>query len=92
MSLAEAVETYLFNSQLVTLPAGGMALVCPAECREHPATSRWLDALLAGDNPVVAVHPVDVRQSMRNGGGPACLRLRVGAHAAELAAVHPASW
>lgn len=84
-----AVATYLFNSQVVTLPAGGMAVVCPVECREHPATSRWLDRLLAGDNPVVAVHPVAVRQSMKNGGGPACLRLRVVLTAAELAAVHP---
>jgi len=84
-----AVATYLFNSQLVTLPAGGMAVICPAECREHPATSRWLDRLVAGDNPVVAVHPVAVRQSMKNGGGPACLRLRVVLTAAELAAVHP---
>jgi succinylarginine dihydrolase len=87
--LATAVDTYLFNSQLVTLPAGGMALVCPAECREHPATSRWLDALLAGDNPVVAVYPAEVRQSMRNGGGPACLRLRVPLTPEQLAAVHP---
>lgn len=85
VSLATAVETYLFNSQLVTLPAAvgqggrawGMALICPAECREDPATSRWLDRLVAADNSVVAVYPVDVRQSMANGGGPACLRLRV---------------
>jgi succinylarginine dihydrolase len=89
VSLAEAVDSYLFNSQLVTLPAGGMALVCPAECREHAATSRWLDDLLAGDNPVVAVHPVEVRQSMHNGGGPACLRLRVVLSPAGFAAVHP---
>ena len=89
LPLDVAVATYLFNSQLVTLSAGGMALVCPAECREHPATSRWLDRLLADDNPVVAIHPVAVRQSMKNGGGPACLRLRVVLTPAELAAVHP---
>lgn len=88
VSLAEAVDGYLFNSQLVTLPAGGMALVCPAECRELSATSRWLDGLLAGDNPVVAVHPFAVRQSMRNGGGPACLRLRVVLGEEAFAAVH----
>jgi len=86
--LAVAVETYLFNSQLVSLPGGGMALVCPAECREHPAVSDWLEDLLAGDNPVTAVHPVTVRQSMRNGGGPACLRLRLVLSADQLAAVH----
>jgi len=84
-----AVETYLFNSQLVTLPGGGMAVICPLECREHPLTSRWLDRLVEGDNPVVAVHPVAIRQSMRNGGGPACLRLRVAVEPEALAAVHP---
>jgi succinylarginine dihydrolase len=97
VSLAVAVETYLFNSQLVTLPAAGgqarrsgdMALICPAECREHPATSRWLDRLIAADNSVIAVHPVDVRQSMANGGGPACLRLRVVLTREELAALAP---
>ena len=89
LSLADAVSTYLFNSQLVTLPSGGMALICPAECRQHGASSRWLDGLLAADNSVVAVHPVEVRQSMQNGGGPACLRLRVVLSEADLAAVHP---
>ncbi|MBM4022854.1 MAG: N-succinylarginine dihydrolase, partial [Planctomycetes bacterium] len=89
ISLADAVTTYLFNSQLVSLPAGGMALICPTECREHPAVSRWLDEVLAGDNPVVAVHPVAVRQSMANGGGPACLRLRVAVDDAAFATMHP---
>lgn len=89
VSLPDAVDTYLFNSQLVTLPGGGMALVCPAECREHPATTRWLDSLTAMGTPVATVHAVDVRQSMRNGGGPACLRLRVVLTPAEFAAVHP---
>jgi succinylarginine dihydrolase len=89
LSLADAVASYLFNSQLVTLPAGGMALVCPAECREQAATSRWLDGLVAMGGPITAVHPVAVRQSMRNGGGPACLRLRVVLTPEELAAVHP---
>ena len=86
--LAVAVESYLFNSQLISLPAGGMALICPAECREHPTVSRWLDWLVAADNPVTAVHAVDVRQSMQNGGGPACLRLRLVLTPAQLAAVH----
>ena len=86
--LAVAVESYLFNSQLVTLPAGGMAVICPAECHEHPAVSRWLDRLVAADNPVTAIHPVEIRQSMHNGGGPACLRLRVVLSPVQLDAVH----
>ncbi len=83
-----AVDTYLFNSQLVTLPSGGMALVCPIECHEHPRTRRWLDHLIAADNPVVTVYPVAVRQSMKNGGGPACLRLRFVLEPEALAAMH----
>ena len=77
VSLAEAIRTYLFNAQLVSLPVGGMALVVPAHVRESAAVSGWLDELLAGNGPIRRVLPVDVRESMANGGGPACLRLRV---------------
>ena len=77
VSLADAVSSYLFNSQLVTLPAGGMALILPGEARENARVWAWLQELLAGNGPVRAVHVMDVRESMRNGGGPACLRLRV---------------
>lgn len=90
VSVAEAVETYLFNSQLITLPRGGMALIAPLECRRSGPVSAYLERLLAAeDNPVTAVHYFDVRQSMQNGGGPACLRLRVVLTEEELAAVHP---
>lgn len=77
VSLAEAVRTYLFNAQLLTLPDGPMALVVPSECRESPAVWGWIEQMLAGNGPIRQVLPVDVRQSMANGGGPACLRLRV---------------
>jgi succinylarginine dihydrolase len=76
LSLSQAVATYLFNSQLVTVPNGSTAMICPAECRDHLAARRVLDRFLA-DGHLSALHFVDVRQSMRNGGGPACLRLRV---------------
>ena len=78
VSLAEAVKSYLFNAQLVTLPNGeGMALIVPSEAWEAPAVRKWLDGMLSGNGPIRRVIPVDVRQSMANGGGPACLRLRV---------------
>jgi succinylarginine dihydrolase len=77
VSLAEAVRTYLFNAQLVTLPSGETVLIVPSECMESPAVSAYLDNLVAGNGPIRRVLPVDVRQSMANGGGPACLRLRV---------------
>lgn len=77
VSLAEAIRTYLFNAQLATLPSGEMALVVPDECRESEAVWDWCERMLAGNGPIRQVIPVDVRQSMANGGGPACLRLRV---------------
>jgi succinylarginine dihydrolase len=77
VSLAEAVRSYLFNAQLVTLPTGDMALVVPTEAWDSKPVRRWLDGMLAGNGPIRRVVPVDVRQSMANGGGPACLRLRV---------------
>jgi succinylarginine dihydrolase len=77
VSLAEAIRTYLFNGQLVTLPEGDQALVIPHEAWNSAPVRRFLDDLIAGNGPIRRVIPVDVRQSMANGGGPACLRLRV---------------
>lgn len=77
VSLEEAIRTYLFNAQLLTLPSGEMALIVPEECRESGAVWGWAQTMLAGNGPIRQVIPVDVRQSMANGGGPACLRLRV---------------
>ena len=77
VSLAEAVKSYLFNAQLLTPAEGPMTLVVPSECRDSAPVWTWLQAMLAGNGPIGAVKVVDVRQSMANGGGPACLRLRV---------------
>jgi succinylarginine dihydrolase len=77
VSLADAIKSYLFNAQLLTLPSGEMGLVIPLEAWEHAKVRAWLDAMLASNGPIRRVLPVDVRQSMANGGGPACLRLRV---------------
>jgi succinylarginine dihydrolase len=88
VSVADAVGSYLFNSQLLSKDGGKMALVIPQECRENPAVARYLDALVAGGGPVDELIDFDLRQSMRNGGGPACLRLRVALTATEAAAMH----
>jgi len=87
LSVEEAVRTYLFNSQLVTLPAGGMALIAPMECAESDAASAVLDRFIEADNPLREVRHLDLRESMRNGGGPACLRLRVALSEEDLARV-----
>jgi succinylarginine dihydrolase len=75
--LADAVSSYLFNAQLVSPPDGETTLILPSEARETPSVWSWLQRHVAGNGPIRKVEVVDVRQSMANGGGPACLRLRV---------------
>lgn len=82
LTLAEAVATYFFNSQIVTAADGTHHFIAPKECEEHPRVRALLQTM-----PVSKVHFVDLKQSMKNGGGPACLRLRVPLTAQELAQV-----
>jgi succinylarginine dihydrolase len=84
VSLADAIASYLFNAQLVTLPSGEQALILPTEAQAIPAVRDYLAELVAGNGPIRRTEFVDVRQSMANGGGPACLRLRVVADPAEV--------
>lgn len=77
VSVEDAVRTYLFNSQLVTLPSGDMAIIVPGECQQNPRVWSYLQELLERDTPIKQIHVFDVKQSMRNGGGPACLRQRI---------------
>ncbi|MDQ2821182.1 MAG: N-succinylarginine dihydrolase [Pseudomonadota bacterium] len=86
--LADAVASYLFNSQLLTKEDGRMALVVPHECRENVAVSAYLAQLIASGGAIDELIDFDLRQSMRNGGGPACLRLRVSLTDAQAAAMH----
>lgn len=77
ISLDDAIRSYLFNAQLITLPDGAQALILPAESRECPSVWSWLQEMVRGNGPIRHLHVVNVRESMANGGGPACLRLRV---------------
>ena len=82
VSLDDAIKSYLFNAQLVSLPDGaGMGLILPTEAQGVSAVWTWLEEMVAGNGPIRKLIPVDVRQSMANGGGPACLRLRVATNA-----------
>jgi succinylarginine dihydrolase len=83
VTVKESVDTYLFNSQLLSLPSGGMALVLPEQCRASATVWRYLQQVLDDDNPIEKLEVFDLNQSMRNGGGPACLRLRVVLNEAE---------
>jgi len=90
VSVKDAVATYLFNSQLLSREDGTMVLVVPQESQEHAGVWHYLNGLLAEDNPIRELKVFDLRESMANGGGPACLRLRVVLTEAERQAVNPA--
>ena len=77
VSLADAIASYMFNAQLVTPPDGTSTLILPTEARDTPPVRAWLEERIAGNGPIRRLEWVDVRESMANGGGPACLRLRV---------------
>ena len=78
VALDEAVRTYLFNSQLLQRPGGGFLIVVPSECQASPKVSSLIDTWLTDTtNPINEVLAFDLRESMQNGGGPACLRNRV---------------
>jgi len=90
VSIADVIKAYLFNSMLVQMPGDDrLTLIAPLETRENSATKTYCDKLVASNGPIGSVRYVDVRQSMRNGGGPACLRLRVTLTEAEWAQVNP---
>jgi len=88
LSLRDAVSSYLFNSQIVTRKDGGMSLICPIECDGNQAANECIAKVLDGKNRIDEVVFLDLRQSMNNGGGPACLRLRVVLDARQRAAMH----
>lgn len=86
LSLRQAVESYLFNSQLLGTPQGRV-LLGPAQSSSGPAakvTQRLLD-----DGFVDRVIFQELDQSMAGGGGPACLRLRLPLTQEELASMVP---
>ena len=88
-SIEDAVRSYLFNSQIVTLGDGSMTLVAPLETRENDKVRAFVDKVInSGSNPINDARFLDVRESMHNGGGPACLRLRVVLTDEELKKVH----
>lgn len=90
LSVTEAVESYLFNSQIIESADGEMSIIAPAECQVNSSVQDCLKEILAANNPIKQIHYMDLKQSMQNGGGPACLRLRVVLNSKELDAMHQA--
>ena len=89
VTVDDAVRSYLFNSQLLTRADGNMLLIVPEECRSNERVWAYLQQLVSSAGPIREVKVFDLKQSMQNGGGPACLRLRVALTERELAAVNP---
>ena len=89
VGVEDAVRSYLFNSQLLSRADGSMLLIVPEECRSNERVWNYLQRLIADDSLIREVKVFDLKQSMQNGGGPACLRLRVALNETELAAVNP---
>ncbi len=90
VSLDNCVHSYLFNSQLVNRTEGGMMLISPGECHNNPQVKDYLQSLIEADNSIKEVKIYEVQQSMRNGGGPACLRQRIVLTEAERSAANEA--
>jgi succinylarginine dihydrolase len=87
LPLADVVTSYAFNSQLIALEDGSMIILAPEESRENAKARAFLDRVLGSENPVHRLEYFDLRQSMQNGGGPACLRLRIPLSEAEVSAM-----
>lgn len=87
LSLEDCVATYLFNSQLLEQD-GRYVLLAPIDVQRHEGAKAVVEAWLA-EGTIHEVAYFDLHQSMRNGGGPACLRLRVPLADGEVDGAHP---
>jgi len=88
LTLEDAVSSYLFNSQIVTNQGGKFTILCPENCRQVLAAQSLVEQWITDEeNPIADVIYLPLDQSMANGGGPACLRLRVQLEVDQLAAI-----
>lgn len=87
--LQDVIASYLFNSQLIAPPGvNGLMLIAPQEAHDTPSIRAAVERIIGSDGPITAVRYLDLRESMRNGGGPACLRLRVPLNAQDQASMN----
>lgn len=92
LAMHEAVGTYLFNSQWVTDEGGGWHVLFPQQCEASASAMRAIEALRSVAPEIHRLHFVPLDQSMGNGGGPACLRLRVVMTSAQRSATATSGW
>ena len=96
LPLPAAVQTYLFNSQMVTLPKADprepsrFHWIAPEQCEKRLETNQLLQRWQRDSElSLEKVQYVRLHESMANGGGPACLRLRISLNREQLAALPP---
>jgi len=96
LPLPVAVQTYLFNSQIITLPKADprepsrFHWIAPQQCEKTLETNQLLQRWQKDrELSLEKVHYVSLQESMANGGGPACLRLRISLNREQLAALPP---
>ncbi len=89
LPLEDAISSYFFNSQIINQPDGSFILIAPSNCLEVPKAKAYIEEMISrSDNPLASVHYMDLKQSMKNGGGPACLRLRAVVNNNEYSAIN----
>ena len=73
LTLDECISTYLFNSQVI-IQKNNIILLCPSTVKRNnkslSITNQWQQKGYFSD-----VQYIDIKSSLMNGGGPACLRL-----------------
>ena len=87
VSVEDAVKSYLFNSQLVW-SEGKTILIAPTDCEENANVKTYIEKMLSEKQGIDEVKFFKLKQSMQNGGGPACLRLRVALNENEFSAIN----
>lgn len=86
LSIKDAVSSYLFNCQIVETTQGYI-LLAPAECEKMESAKTTLQAIQK-QLPITKIIFISLNESMKNGGGPACLRLRMQLTQKEFDTVH----
>lgn len=82
------VDSYLLNSQLVSNPHGNMTLIMPSEVQNFNECTEWLEKIRS-ETPITDLRYIDIKQSMMNGGGPACLRFKIVVNEDEFNNINP---
>ena len=74
LPLKDAVNSYFFNSQLVRKDDNRYLLLVPSRCKGLPVMDYFVSIVAKKWESQLEIMVCDVEESIKNGGGPACLR------------------